>query len=75
MKDWGMRAIRTFFQAFAGVMLTQMATGDYNLQEWKTWILPLLSSAIAAGCSALLNYVPKNAESNYLVDQEKEGQG
>lgn len=49
------RATKTFIQAFCGVLITTLASGEYELTEWKTWGVTVISSAISAGFSAVMN--------------------
>lgn len=49
------RSVRTFMQAAVGVFATAMTSGEYELVEWKTWILTLGTSTVAAGISAVMN--------------------
>lgn len=49
------RSARTFMQAAVGVFLAAMASGEYNLSEWKTWLFTLGSSAVASGVAAVMN--------------------
>lgn len=54
MKPWTKRAIRTFFQAFAGTLAAQLTA--YQGQELtRTIIISLLASAVAGGISAVMN--------------------
>ena len=54
MKSWTKRAMRTFFQAFAGTFAAQLTA--YQGQELtKTIIISLLASAVAGGISAVMN--------------------
>lgn len=50
------RSARTFLQAAVGVFTTAIASGEYQLVEWKTWGVTLGGSAIAAGIAAVMNY-------------------
>ena len=54
-KEWVKRSARTFLQAFIGVFFAVIASGELELFEWKTWILTLISSSIAAGVAAMMN--------------------
>lgn len=49
------RSVRTFVQAASGVFITGIASGEFDLAEWKTWIVTLGGSALAAGVAALMN--------------------
>ena len=54
MKNWQKRALRTFMQAFAGTIATQLTV--YQGQELtKSIVISLLASAIASGISAVMN--------------------
>ena len=50
------RAARTFVQSAAGFLLTELASGRYSLTDWKTWIVAVTASSIAAGIAAIMNY-------------------
>lgn len=50
------RSVRTFLQAAVGVFTTALASGEYQLTEWRTWGVTLGGSAIAAGIAAVMNY-------------------
>ena len=63
MKNWYLkyeyctkRALRTFIQAATGFLLTELASGRYSLTDWKTWIVAVAASSIAAGIAAVMNY-------------------
>ncbi len=49
------RSGRTFLQAAVGVFATAMTSGEYELTAWRTWLLTLAASAVAAGISAVMN--------------------
>ncbi|MGN1411959.1 MAG: hypothetical protein ACI4WH_05550 [Oscillospiraceae bacterium] len=54
MKEWQKRALRTFFQAFSGVIAMQLLA--YQGQELtKTVVISLVASAVASGISAVMN--------------------
>ena len=50
------RAARTFGQTAVGFLLTELASGRYSLTDWKTWIVAVTASSIAAGIAAIMNY-------------------
>lgn len=61
MPDWLERAVKTFIQAFLGVLIPEIVALLNNvdlgvLENWKIWV-PLLSAALAAGISAAWNIV------------------
>lgn len=56
------RAIKTFFQAFAGAIVPQIVLIltnilDYDWSNWLVWGLPIITGAIAAGISAAWNSI------------------
>lgn len=53
-KEWVKRAIRTFWQAFIGVIITEAAAG-INLTDKKGIITIVIGPAIAAGLAAIMN--------------------
>ena len=62
MKDWTIRALKTFAQAFFGVMIPEACLIlNGNLPEdivgAKAMLIPLVCSALAAGISAAWNII------------------
>lgn len=60
IKDVGSRALKTFVQAFLGVIIPQVVliltnVLDYDWNNWVTWGLPIVTGALAAGISAAWN--------------------
>lgn len=58
MKEWLRRALRTFIQTFVGylsVNLVTAITGITDKVEFKTALIGVVISAIAAGLAALMN--------------------
>lgn len=60
MKDWQIRAIKTFIQAFGGVFIPQIAcvlsgTLPADFSGWGAVLIPLLCASLAAGISAAWN--------------------
>lgn len=59
IKDVGMRALKTFVQAFLGVLIPQivMMLNNYMDFDWGNWTtyLPIITGALAAGISAAWN--------------------
>jgi hypothetical protein len=54
MRVWQKRSLRTFLQAFAGVVASQLLA--YQGQELtKTVVTSLVASAIASGVAAVMN--------------------
>lgn len=61
MKDWMVRALKTFVQAFFGVLIPEIITilnGGFTDVEtmWKV-LSPFVAAALAAGISAVWNIV------------------
>ena len=63
MKDWIIRAIKTFVQAFFGVLVPEVVfvlnhIGDYDSMKgaW-VYLAPVIAAALAAAISAVWNYI------------------
>jgi len=61
MKDWLIRALKTFAQAFFGVLVPEVCLIlNGELTDWagvKAILVPLICSALAAGISAAWNII------------------
>ena len=62
MKDWMIRALKTFVQAFFGILVPELVlilNGSLpkDFEGMKAMMIPMLCSALAAGISALWNFV------------------
>ena len=62
MKDWVIRALKTFVQAtlayfVANAALITQHVVEWNFSDWKGWALPLITGAISAGISAVWNVI------------------
>lgn len=62
MKDWLIRALKTFAQAFFGVLIPEvclMLNGNLpdSIAGAKALLMPLICSALAAGISAAWNII------------------
>lgn len=61
MSDWMVRAIKTFVQAFFGVLIPEVVIILNNITEYQdpgavwTVVLPFTASALAAAISAVWN--------------------
>lgn len=53
-KEWLRRAVRTFGQAFVGVIITDVAAG-VDLTDIKGILTLVVGPAIAAGIAAVMN--------------------
>lgn len=62
MKDWQIRALKTFIQAFLGIFIPEICgifsgTLPTNFKGWLAIIIPIGCSALAAGISAAWNII------------------
>ena len=62
MKDWQIRALKTFAQAFGGVLVPElvMILNGGLPPDWsalKLTLIPVICSALAAGISAAWNII------------------
>lgn len=69
MNDILIRAIKTFVQAFLGVLIPEICailngTLPVDLDAWKAILIPLGCSALAAGISAAWNAILQRRETN-----------
>lgn len=60
INDIWQRALKTFVQAFLGVLIPQIVLilsniFDYDWNNWLAWVLPIITGALAAGISAAWN--------------------
>lgn len=69
MADWLERALKTFVQAFFGVFIPEFCillqngnVMEYTWQDWQTYLIPLLCSALAAAISAAWNLCKERIE-------------
>ena len=66
MKDWLIRALKTFVQAtvayfVANIALIAQHVVDWDFADWKGWLLPILVGALSAGISAAWNIALEQA--------------
>lgn len=62
MKDWIVRALKTFVQAtvayfVANIALITQHVVEWNFADWKGWLMPILVGALSAGISAVWNVI------------------
>lgn len=57
MSNWIKRAIRTFFQSAMGYIVVAIPTVDWNDSALKATLIGIGMSALAAGISAVMNYI------------------
>jgi len=65
MKDWQIRAIKTFVQAFFGVFvpaLVAVLNNGFPESINAVWVIlaPAISASLAAGIAAVWNYILEN---------------
>lgn len=71
MKDWVVRALKTFVQAFGGIFIPELCiilSGNLpdDFAGWKMLLIPLVCSALAAGIAAAWNIILEHLkEVNY----------
>lgn len=80
MKEWVIRALRTFLQAAigavtanVGIYITDIASGDESLMRTALWTLAGL--AISAGVAAIMNLHPLGGSTASEDISEDEGYG
>ena len=71
MKDWQERAIKTFIQAFGGVLIPElvMILNGSIPEEWSGWqcvIIAVLCPALAAGIAAAWNIILEHLKEDKL---------
>lgn len=67
MKDWAVRAIKTFVQAFFGVLIPAVCTmlNDGWPESWdKIWVIlaPTVAAALAAAICAVWNIIKEELD-------------
>lgn len=60
MKNWVKRALRTFFQTAIGYFLGTIPTIDWSDGKLRWVLIGVGASSIAAGLSAVMNYIDDN---------------
>lgn len=73
MKDWMVRALKTFVQAFFGVLIPEICiilNGGFPESISAAWVVvsPLLASALAAGISAGWNIILEHLKEDEYED-------
>ena len=77
LKDWQVRAIKTFIQAFGGVLVPEvvMILNSGVPESWsKTWALlaPVICAALAAGISAAWNIIAEKLREEEIHDRTED---
>lgn len=62
MKDWIIRALKTFVQSTASYYVANIAlisqhVVDWDFSNWKGWLMPILIGGVSAGISAVWNVI------------------
>ena len=62
MKDWVIRAIKTFVQATVAYFVANIAmianhVVNWDFTDWKGWLLPILTGCVSAGIAAVWNII------------------
>ena len=77
MKDWLIRAIKTFVQATVSyfvingtMVMTHIVNWDFA--DWKSWLLPVITGALAAGIAAVWNIILESFNSKKIEEEISE---
>lgn len=67
MKDWIIRALKTFVQAtvayfVANIALITQHVVEWDFSDWKGWLMPIIVGAGSAGISAVWNVILESIE-------------
>lgn len=62
MKDWIIRALKTFVQStvayfVANIALISQHFVDWDFSNWKGWLMPILVGGVSAGIAAVWNVI------------------
>lgn len=76
-KDWQIRAVKTFVQAFGGVLVPElvMILSTGVPESWsKVWTLlcPVACAALAAGISAAWNIISEKLREEEIYDRTED---
>lgn len=77
MKDWLVRALKTFVQATAAYFVANIAliskhVVEWDFSNWKGWLMPILVGALSAGISAVWNIILEATNSRKEVEKKNE---
>lgn len=77
LKDWQIRAAKTFIQAFGGVLVPElvMILNSGVPESWtKVWTLlaPVICAALAAGISAAWNIISEKLREEEIYDRTED---
>lgn len=67
LPDWAIRAIKTFVQAFFGVLITALVPYLANgfppdFPTFWLWLSPVIASSLSAAIAAAWNYILEHLE-------------
>lgn len=76
MKDWIIRALKTFVQAtiayfVANIAMISQHIVDWDFANWKGWLLPIIVGAGSAGISAVWNIILEKLNEKKIEDIQK----
>lgn len=72
INDLWQRAGKTFVQAFGGALVVQIIPvlkdiWSYDWTNWKAWVIPIITGALAAGISAGWNAIINVSDKNKIT--------
>ncbi len=74
MKDIAIRALKTFVQAFLGILIPEIILILNNQEMWSDWkavIIPFVASGLAAGISAVWNMILNKSNKTDTIENEE----
>lgn len=77
MKDWMIRAIKTFVQStvayfVANITMITSHVVNWDFADWKGWLMPVLIGALSAGISAVWNIILESMNSKKIEEEISE---
>ena len=77
MKDWVIRALKTFVQATVAYFVANIAmianhVVNWDFTDWKGWLMPILIGALSAGISAVWNIILESMNSKKIEEEISE---
>lgn len=75
MKDWIIRALKTFVQAtvayfIANISMITTHVVEWDFTDWKGWLMPVLVGAVASGISAVWNIILEKMNSRQVNEDD-----
>lgn len=65
LKDWQIRAIKTFIQSFFGIVIPEFClvlNSNLPFDTWGATLIPFICSGLAAGICAVWNIIKEDLE-------------